>query len=73
MLLAEIDAGGLRARAGITLRTVSEAVGVGFGTVWRWENRMCTPTGAKGEAYLRFVAGLARHEAVIVDDEPVTS
>lgn len=62
-LLAASDPAGLRTRAGISLRTVARALGVGHHRVWHWENRRRQATGSAGAAYARFIAGLARHEA----------
>lgn len=59
--LAAVNPGGLRTQCGFTLRTVADAAGTTFGTVWKWEQGITTPTGAAGAAYCRIVAGLARH------------
>lgn len=66
--LAAIDPGALRIRAQISLRTVGAAIGVCWTTIHDWENGTTTPTGARGAAYARFIAGLARHESVTWDE-----
>jgi DNA-binding transcriptional regulator YiaG len=65
--LAALDPAALRSRAQISLRTVERALGINWKTIWQWERGIRTPTGPKGAAYARFIAGLARHEAVTWD------
>lgn len=67
-LLAATDPAGLRGRAGITLATIAAALGVTKTAVCQWEHGMRSPRGAAGAAYARFIAGLARHEAVTRDE-----
>jgi len=57
-----------RVRCGIPLRAMAVALGVCFSTIARWENGQNTPTGPRGAAYLRVIAGLARH--LEVPEEP---
>jgi hypothetical protein len=56
-------------RARITLRTVARTLGVTASTVCKWENRQAVPRHGVGVRYCRFLAGLARHQAVTWDDD----
>lgn len=69
-LLASTDPGALRIRAGISLRTIALALDTNRNRIWRWENRHREVTGDVGAAYARFIAGLARHEAVTWEGRP---
>lgn len=67
--LAAIQPGTVRVRCGFTIRTIARAVGVGYGTVWKWEAGRTCPASPEGEAYCRVIAALARH--LEIDEEPV--
>lgn len=66
-VLASADPQWLRKDAGITIRTVAEALGCDQSEVWRWETGRHVPKGRKGFAYVRFIAALIRHESVTWD------
>lgn len=63
-LMTRTDPYHLRVRAGIRTCTVAGALGIFRTTVHKWEHGITVPHGAKGARYARFIAGLARHEAV---------
>jgi DNA-binding transcriptional regulator YiaG len=50
----------LRQSAGLSLRTVAEAVGVGYTTVRSWEEGLSVPSDAHAQAYGRFLELLDR-------------
>lgn len=60
-LMASVDPGSVRVRAGFTIETIAEACGTVFCQVWRWENRRRHPSGPAGARYARIIQGLARH------------
>ncbi|MFF9050031.1 helix-turn-helix domain-containing protein [Streptomyces erythrochromogenes] len=56
----------LREQWGLTTRQVAVAFGVTPATVRSWECGRTAPRGGRREAYRRFLAGLAQHNAVDV-------
>jgi DNA-binding XRE family transcriptional regulator len=72
-ILTQADLRGLRTRAGISLATLGEALGVSHHTACNWERRRGFPRGWTLIAYARVIGGLARHEeagrAVSSDEE----
>ena len=63
-LLAGLDLRGLRRGCGIRLKTVAAALGVHPQAVGNWERGTHRPSGERGAAYARFMAGLANLGAV---------
>lgn len=62
--LARAEPAALRVACGLTLGTLSAALGVPKQSIWRWETGQRTPRGAAGARYCRVIEGLARHMEV---------
>lgn len=59
--IAAVDAAAIRRACGVSQATVANALGISQPVISSWEHGAKRPSGAKGDAYCRVIAGLARH------------